>query len=386
MGIRDGGIQRTIRLRKYFVSIISALLLAGASVSWSQTDATLQSLAGKLNLTMGAGASDPDQLKDPKYAAIASAQYGALEPGNSMKMYSLEPSQGRYSFSSADIVASFAQAHGLHVTASAPIWDGNATDYGTGNPRWLMQGHFSASELQSILKNYIEAIMQHDHNNYPGIVNRWSIVSEATHLCGVFCHGLGKDASGFPAYIAMAYRDARKADPTVQLCYDDWGGEGLGSTSDEVYHLVSYLKSQGLIDCVGFEGQWEGNALGDLPRTRDIVANINRLGGLGLDVYFSQVEIGLPTSNHTTADRPSDLATQAKEYATLLQACLSTRACTGFFTWGITDKYAFCWKAGYCVPLPFDTAYNPKPAFYALQKVLSHTVPIAGRTLGVVAH
>ena len=73
---------------------------------------------------MGAGASDPEQLNDPKYAAIASAQYGALEPGNSMKMYALEPSEGQYSFSSADTVASFAQDHGLHVTASAPIWDG----------------------------------------------------------------------------------------------------------------------------------------------------------------------------------------------------------------------------------------------------------------------
>jgi hypothetical protein len=85
---------------------------------------SLQSLAGKLGLTMGAGASDPEQLNDPKYAAIASAQYGALEPGNSMKMYALEPSEGQYSFSSADTVASFAQDHGLHVTASAPIWDG----------------------------------------------------------------------------------------------------------------------------------------------------------------------------------------------------------------------------------------------------------------------
>jgi len=44
---------------------------------------SLQSLAGKLGPTMGAGASDPEQLKDPKCAAIASAQYGALEPGNS---------------------------------------------------------------------------------------------------------------------------------------------------------------------------------------------------------------------------------------------------------------------------------------------------------------
>jgi hypothetical protein len=56
-----------------------------------------------------------------------------------------------------------------------------------------MQGHYSATQLKGILENYIETIMQHDHNKYPGVVNRWTIVSEATHLCGVFCQGLGKD-------------------------------------------------------------------------------------------------------------------------------------------------------------------------------------------------
>src|SRR6202167_3665501 len=265
-----------------FSLILASTAAAGVSLSWAQTEPTLQSLAGKLGLTMGAGASDLEQLKDPKYAAIASAQYGALEPGNSMKMYALEPSEGQYSFSSADTVAAFAQDHGLHVTASAPIWDGLATDYGTGNPPWLMQGHYSATQLKSILENYIETIMQHDHNKYPSVVNRWTIVSEATHLCGVFCQGLGKDASGYPAYIALAYRYARKADPTVQLCYDDFEGEGSGSTSDQVYGLVSYLKSEKLLDCVGLEGQWEGEAVGHLPLTREIVANINRLGALGL--------------------------------------------------------------------------------------------------------
>jgi endo-1,4-beta-xylanase len=324
---------------------------------------------------MGAGASDPAQLNDPKYAAIAVAQYSALEPENTMKMSALEPSRGEFSFTSADTVAAFAQTHGMHVTATAPIWDGKATDYGTGNPSWLMHGGFSATQLQSILHNYIQTIMRHYHNEYPRVVNRWSIVSEATHLCGVFCQGLGKDASGFPAYVALAYQYARKADPTVQLCYDDWAGEGLGSESDKIYSLVSYLKSKRLIDCVGLEGQWEGNAISAIPGASDIVSNINRLGALGLDVYFSQLEIGLPSSDGATARDPSDLIAQANEYAALLQACLSTRACKGFFTWGITDKYAFCWKREYCAPLPFDTNYNPKPAFYALQKVLSNAVP-----------
>ena len=362
--------------RKRFLRTVAALLLAAAPASQCQTGPTLQSLATKLNFTMGAGASDPEQLADPKYAALAASQYGALEPGNSMKMYALEPSPGEYSFAAADSVASFAHDHGLHITASAPIWDGKSTDYGTGNPAWLMQRHFTPAQLQSILQSYIETTMRHFHDKHPGVVNRWSIVSEATHLCGVFCQGLGTDSSGFPSYVALAYQYARKADPSVQLCYDDWGAEGLGPTSDQVYKLVSYLKAQRLIDCVGLEGQWEGSALSDLPRKGDIATNINRLGALGLDVYFSQVEIGLPSSDRVTATYPADLTAQAEAYGTLLDACLSTSSCTAFFTWGVTDKYAFCWNPKYCLPLPFDNSYNPKSAFYALQKRLSDSVLI----------
>jgi endo-1,4-beta-xylanase len=331
---------------------------------------TLLSLATARGFTIGAGASDPEELSDKTYANLATTEYSAIEPGNVMKMYVLEPSQGVYDLSQADQVVSFAQAHGLKVTASAPIWDGNPTDYGTGNPAWLSTGKFTAAQLKSILNNYITTLMQHYHQKFPGVVNRWSVVSEAIHLCGPFCVGLGKDANGFPAYVALAYEDARAADPTVQLCYDDFGGEGLGDTSDKVYKLVAYLKRKGLVDCVGLEGQWEGDGVSGIPSAADIKKNIDRLGALGLSVYFSQVEIGLPVTKDTASQ--ADEIAQANAYSTLLRACLSTVACKGFFTWGISDKFAFCYKAGMCAPLPFDKDYHPKPAYFALRSALGH--------------
>lgn len=351
------------------LAIPGGILFRSHGISTADSEATtLTGLATARGFTMGAGASDPEELNDKTYAGLAASEYSAIEPGNVMKMYVMEPAQGVYDLSQADEVVKFAQAHGLKVTASAPVWDGNPTDYGTGNPPWLSKGKLASVELKSILRDYITTIMQHDHKNYPGVVNRWSVVSEATHLCGPFCVGLGIDASGFPAYVTLAYEDARAADPTVQLCYDDFGGEGLGETSEKVYKLVSYLKSKGLVDCVGLEGQWEGDGVKGIPPATDIVANINRLGALGLSVYFSQVEIGLPVTNGVASE--ADQKAQANAYSTLLRACLSTAACKGFFTWGITDKYAFCYQAGMCAPLPFDANYKPKPAYYALRTAL----------------
>jgi endo-1,4-beta-xylanase len=358
----------------------------------AQSDPTLRSLASQLGFVIGAGANDPTELDDPTYASIAASQYNAIEPGNVMKMNVLEPSQGTFSFSQADAVVAFAQAHSQNVTATAPIWDGNPSlDYGGSDPTWLLNGSFTSTELENILQTYVTTVMQHYHTNYPGVVNRWAVVSEAVHLCRVFCKGLGNDSAGFPAYISLAYQYARAADPTVQLCYDDWGGEGISSTySTSIYNLVAHLKSQGLIDCVGLEGQWEGGPISAIPTTSSIVSNINRLGALGLTVYFSQVEIGIPSSNCTTSSNSSDLSDQGVEYSSLLSACLSTSACTAFYTWGITDKYAYCFAQGYGAPLPYDLDYNPKPAFSALQSALSSGVssakPHPPTQLAVVTH
>jgi len=343
------------------------------SLARPQSNPSLRSLASQRGFVIGAGATDPTQINDSTYASLAATQYNAIEPGNVMKMNALEPSQGSFSFASADTVAAFAQANGQTLTATAPIWDGNpALDYGGSDPTWLLNGSFSSAELQDILQTYITTIMQHYHNNYPGVVNRWAVVSEAVHLCRVFCQGLGNDADGFPAYVSLAYKYARAADPTAQLCYDDWGGEGINSTyATSIYNLVSHLKSQGLVDCVGFEGQWEGGPISAIPSTTSIVSNINRYGALGLSVYFSQVEVGIPSANGSTANSSSDETAQGTEYGSLLSACLSTSACTAFYSWGITDKYAFCFTQGYCAPLPYDVDYNPKPAFYALQSALS---------------
>jgi GH35 family endo-1,4-beta-xylanase len=344
---------------------------AHASPKDSSGPQTLKALAASRGLTIGAGASDPQELADPKYASLVTSQFDAIEPANVMKMPVFEPALNTYDFSQADQVVRFAQAHGLKVTATAPVWF-------SGVPDWLSHGGYSGAQLEEILHNYIVAILQHYHDNYPGIVSRWSVVSEATHGTSVWNEIPGD-------YVTLAYQYARAADPTVELCYDDYGAEGMGAESDAVYKLVSGLKAKNLVDCVGMEGQWEGVGVGGIPSSANIISNINRLGALGVSVYFSQMEIGVPsnvggkpspvedgdgTSALVFADTAADLQSQATAYSRLLRACLSTTACKGFFTWGVSDNYAFCYQAGVCSPLLYDSNYAPKPAYSALLAAL----------------
>ena len=62
------------------------------------------------------------------------------------------------------------------------------------------------------------------------------------------------------------------------------------------------------------------------------------------------------------------LQLQAEVYRGIAAACMSQPGCTGITTWGFTDKYT--WLSSGEMPLPFDTTYQRKPAFDALEQML----------------
>jgi endo-1,4-beta-xylanase len=105
----------------------------------------------------------------------------------------------------------------------------------------------------------------------------------------------------------------------------------------------------------------------DTPGTlQSLSQNIARLGALGLEVHFTELDVRLPS------DDASDLAAQAQTYADLMAVCLSQTACTAFQTWGFTDEYSWVpgFYPGYGWALAFDVNYAPKPAVASMLKAL----------------
>jgi len=363
---------------------------------------TWRSLATARGFTMGCGDTDPSIFNsDGTFNGLVAAQCNSIEPGNVMKQNAMEPSNGGYDFSQADLVMNYAAANSQSVTATAPVWD-NAS-YGGGTPSWV--SGLSSGALTTALQNYVNQFMTHMHTNYPGRMKQIALVSEASHQCpngsynpgygtGPYCSILGPDTSSgsyashvsgltyFPEYVTVAYTQARASDPTAQLCYDDWGWEGSGASGYQ-YWLVAYLKHLGLVDCVGLEGQWQYNAIPtNVPSTGSISSTISAYQALGVTVYFSQVQLGIHTNgtnnnvpNTYTSTVPADLTTQASTYSALLGACLAnTTACNAFYVWGISDKWAFIDAPspyGVGAPQPYDASYNPKAAYTAIQTALA---------------
>eukprot|EP00047_Mylnosiga_fluctuans_P017672 m.63592 g.63592 ORF g.63592 m.63592 type:complete len:120 (-) comp7202_c0_seq4:31-390(-) len=106
------------------------------------------------------------------------------------------------------------------------------------------------------------------------------------------------------------------------------------------------------------------------PPFADVQQNMERLGALGLDVHVTEMDVACKPP--CGANR---LRVQAAIYGGMLAACLKVPACKNFETWGYTDKYTWLWDYENpdhvnMQPLPFDIAFQKKPAYDELLATL----------------
>jgi len=103
------------------------------------------------------------------------------------------------------------------------------------------------------------------------------------------------------------------------------------------------------------------------PNPQDVLANMQRLTALGLEVQITEMDV---KTQDDARPMPAKLAAQAQLYGEMLHTCLSATRCTAFVMWGFTDAHS--WIPAYTghpdYPLIFDAQYRPKPAYFALQQ------------------
>jgi GH35 family endo-1,4-beta-xylanase len=168
------------------------------------------------------------------------------------------------------------------------------------------------------------------------------------------------------SYLELAFRVAREADPDVLLIYNDYGAEGLGRKSDDVYALLRRHKERGAP--IGGVGLQMHVAAQSRPPSGDIAANMRRLADLGLLVNISEMDVRI---KDVAGDKAARLQVQRREYQDLVAVCLNEPFCHAVTFWGFTDKHS--WIDGFFGPddpLLFDEAYAAKPAFFGVQDAL----------------
>ena len=326
---------------------VAAFALAfGAGAAGEAGEVTLGSAAAGSGRYFGA-ALDPDALSEKPYSDLAAAELTSVTPENAMKWESVEPLRGQFDWREADALVAFARAHGQKVRGHTLVWHSQL-------PPWLTQGEFSPAELQGLMVGHIAA----EAGRYRGQIYAWDVVNEPFADDGSWRKSIWYEAMG-PAYVAIALRAARAADPDAKLYVNDYGDETAGPKMRALLDLVASLKRDGVpIDGVGLQSHFVAGAA-----PADLGAVMAEFAALGVDVAVTELDLRI----RLPADQPA-LKAQAAGYGSVVRACRSTPRCVGVTTWGITDDRSWIpsFFSGYGAALPFDEAYRPKPAVAAI--------------------
>jgi endo-1,4-beta-xylanase len=340
-----------------------AVLLSGVLEPQS-ADRSLRQAADRDGLLIGTAVRS-SQFSEAAYASTLAREFNMVEPEDVMKWWVLRPDRGTYDFRQGDELVRFAQAHQMKVRGHCLVWDHN-------NPDWLTRGHFTIRQLSGVLHEHINRVMKH----YAGEVFAWDVINEAIDEKGnvrtsIWYNqpGIGMSARG-TAYIEQVFRWAHQADPRALLFYNEAEGEGMNLKSDAIYSMLKGFKRRRVpIDGVGLQ-MHVPNVDVDVPA---LAANIARLTALGLQVHLTELDVSLPVDSGGLASG-ADLMRQAEIYRGVVRACLNNPGCTAIQTWGFSDKYS--WIGSHSrhargQALPFDRAYQAKPAYRAVLEELA---------------
>lgn len=329
---------------------------------------SLQAHAARSGLLAGAAIPVRGLQSDPVFQELVADQYGILVPENELKMVALRPSADKYDFSASDALFAFAKEHGLKMRGHTLVWHGSV-------PQWVRQ-QSSTLDLHKVMVEHIQTVM----GRYRGQVQAWDVVNEAILPSDGEPNGMRKtvwyNAMG-PEYIHIAFRTAREADPNAKLTYNDYGveydKEEHAERRRQVLALVRRMQAAKVpIDAVGVQAHIRVGFNASVGT--GLKEYIGAIRQMGLDVYVTELDVN--EDDVTDDDVEKRDAAVAETYRQFLNLMLSNPATKAVLTWGVSDRRT--WLNGFnghaqkfpnrpqrC--LPFDAAYKPKPAFFAIR-------------------
>ena len=277
------------------------------------------------------------------YGSVAAEEFNLLSTENSMKMGYMWPEPGRFRFEGADREVEFARANNMEVHGHPLLWY-------TILPPWIINS--PVEQRESIMNTFIDTVVP----RYRDDVTIWDVVNEALEADGTMRNSVWFEAMG-EEYIDMAFRRTRALDPDAVLLYNEFDVSFDGPKSDGMFALMQRLIADDVpIDGVGFQMHFTTS----FDRFDEVAANLQRFADLGLDVYITELDVAMEPG--ATTDQ------QAAVFADAVSICLAQPACQAAQIWGFTDRYSWL---GDREALVLDRNYQAKPAYRALQNVLS---------------
>ncbi len=341
---------------------------------------TLRELADAKGVLIGAALRADPLRNEAAYREIAGREFNLLFPEGSFLISEMHTAQDPYSLShdltDLDYQIDFALDNGAQVQAFHLVWFLEASW-----APWL--NNIPQDRRREFIRKRIRDVM----TRYDGKVNAYNVVNEAFEKDGTLRGATSQGTKNWLyeenpeepyGYIEYSFREARNADPDAKLFYNDFGMEFDGPKWDAVLEMVTDFKARGVpIDGVGFQGhlnmKW-----GPLPDPAELTERMRQLDALGLEARITEFDVGIETGGQWVHENKSEaerLAIQTQYYKDYLNVCLEAPNCTTFATWGFTDKHSWITQERWggspaAKPLPYDTNYQAKEAYGALQDAL----------------
>ncbi|KKJ93605.1 endo-1,4-beta-xylanase [Micromonospora sp. HK10] len=330
------------RPRAALVAVAAGAAMLAASVvvaSSASAGTTLGSAAAEQGRYFGTAVA-ANKLSDATYVGILNREFNMVTPENEMKWDATEPSQGQFSFSSADRIVNHARSNGMRMRGHALAWHQQ-------QPGWAQS--LSGTALRQAMINHITQVATY----YRGKIYAWDVVNEAYADSGGGRRDSNLQRTGND-WIEVAFRTARAADPDAKLCYNDYNIDNwTWEKTQGVYNMVRDFKSRGVpIDCVGLQSHFNSGS----PYPGNYRTTLQNFAALGVDVQITELDI------------EGSGSTQAATYGNVVKDCLAVSRCTGITVWGIRDSDS--WRAS-GTPLLFDGNGNKKQAYTAVLDALN---------------
>lgn len=295
----------------------------------------------------------------------AGRQFNMMVAENEMKMETLQPSQGQFSYGSADNLVNFAQRNNMAIRGHCLVWHSQQPTWLSSDGKKNDKG-WTRQQALDIMKNHITNVMKH----FKGKVTEWDVVNECldddqsiirTNPDGytlrktVWQQAIGDD------YIDSAFVFAHRADPDAMLYLNDYGVEHQGKAKAiAFYNLASRLKDRSIpIDGVGLQCHFSIDEVDSVK----LDATIKRFGEDNMKCIITELDMGVPNTSS------AKLEEQARLYRVITDIVLKNDNCPSMIIWGIKDNDS--WRSG-SNPLLYTSGMQPKPAWRALRSALRH--------------
>ena len=214
---------------------------------------SLASLAEQYGFKFGTNISS-QALNNTELTKLIKYHFNSTTFSNEMKAYSLlkqsasqsnyknEQSTASIDFTTADKMVEYAKANGLQIRGHVLTWDADMCDWFFREGYTTNGDYVSADVMKYRLQKYIEEVMTHFEQKYPGVIYCWDVVNEAVadntgefasddvrHVrtvrsgkTNLFYDHIGKDYVELAFKYAYETRKTLGAEDRIKLFYNDY--------------------------------------------------------------------------------------------------------------------------------------------------------------------